>query len=326
MDNETLSVEPFGFSEEEYRQVAAIEGAVFAMPPLDWEEFQHDDETRDPDFPFRRDWILRDGQRLGYVEWSQQPGNYHPQKYDMYLMVDPACDAADIRPFCLAYLLEHFAPEDLIAITCATQENCEEGLRFFTEYGFQEVARHEISTLDLTTWDSTAFKPVLDRVSEQGIRIVALPQLQESDPAGWQQRLFELEKAISLDIPSHGEKKDETFEVWSRRRLQGPMFDADGWFVALDGDRYVAQSQGYISHSSPESFENGITGVLRDYRRRGIATALKVHLMRYAQQRGAHSVVTSNASHNPMFGLNRALGFEPEPAWIVGEKALFRDG
>ena len=188
MDSKPLSVEPFGFSEEEYRQVARIEGAVFAMPPLDWEEFQHDDETRDPD--------------------------------------------------------------------------------------------------------------------------------------GWQQRLFELEKAISLDIPSHGEKKDESFEIWSRRRLQGPMFDADGWFVALHGDRYVGESQGYISQTSPESFENGITGVLRDYRRRGIATALKVHLMRYAQQRGAHSVVTSNASQNPMFGLNLALGFRPEPAWIVGEKAL----
>ena len=59
-----------------------------------------------------------------------------------------------------------------------------------------------------------------------------------------------------------------------------------------------------------------MTGVVRAYRRRGIATALKVRTIQYAQTVGAETIVTSNEENNPMNILNRKLGFEPMPAWI----------
>jgi hypothetical protein len=55
---------------------------------------------------------------------------------------------------------------------------------------------------------------------------------------------------------------------------------------------------------------------VRPYRRRRIATALKLRTIDYAQRRGARTIETSNEEHNPMYQLNLRLGFRPRPAWV----------
>lgn len=106
-------------------------------------------------------------------------------------------------------------------------------------------------------------------------------------------------------------------------RLDAPTADPDGWFVALDGTQYVAQSQGSINtESDPVQFITGVTTTRREYRRRGIATALKLHVIQYAQTHGAQEIWTTNDAQNPMYQLNLALGFQPQPAWVRVEKTL----
>ena len=62
------------------------------------------------------------------------------------------------------------------------------------------------------------------------------------------------------------------------------------------------------------SLETGLTGVRREYRRRGIATALKVMALQFARENGYTEIVTDNEENNPMFQINLQLGFEPQPA------------
>ncbi|MEA3408886.1 MAG: hypothetical protein U9Q95_00905, partial [Candidatus Eisenbacteria bacterium] len=59
----------------------------------------------------------------------------------------------------------------------------------------------------------------------------------------------------------------------------------------------------------------GLTGVVRSHRRKGIATALKVHGFSRAKEHGARWIETDNEEKNPMFELNLRLGFKPTPAW-----------
>ena len=66
----------------------------------------------------------------------------------------------------------------------------------------------------------------------------------------------------------------------------------------------------------------GLTGVSRDYRRRGIVTALKVKAIEVAKVDGFETIETSNEENNPMFQLNLQLGYEPAPAWLEFEKKL----
>ena len=64
------------------------------------------------------------------------------------------------------------------------------------------------------------------------------------------------------------------------------------------------------------------TGVVRSHRRRGIAKALKVLAIDYAHRQGYQLIKTDNEEHNPMFQINLALGFQPEPAILFFQKLV----
>jgi GNAT superfamily N-acetyltransferase len=71
----------------------------------------------------------------------------------------------------------------------------------------------------------------------------------------------------------------------------------------------------WLSEAHPAKVFTGLTGVVRSHRRKGIATALKVHGFSRAKEHGARWIETDNEEKNPMFELNMRLGFKPTPAW-----------
>ncbi len=318
-----LTIEPFPYTDEAYQVMAAIDAAVFGGHPVPVEELKHDDATRNPDFLFRRDLIRRDGDVIGFATYGQNQWAYHPQKVECRVFVDPRHDGPDIRPAYLAHTLATLRDRDIIAITSGMLEDKPEAMRFFAENGFVEVAREALSELDVPGFDPGRFAGLDARLQAEGIEIAGLPALQARDP-DWRRKLYELELLISADVPSTGGKQPHTFESWVAARLDGPAFDPEGWFVALDGDRYVGESQGCVNRAEPDHFQTGLTGVRRDYRRRGIATALKLYVIEYARRHGIARIVTNNDSRNPMYQLNLALGFLPRPAWVRVEKTLDR--
>ena len=69
--------------------------------------------------------------------------------------------------------------------------------------------------------------------------------------------------------------------MWERSNLV-----QDAWFVALDRGKYVGMTELWSNQADPELFDIGVTGVLRPHRRRGIAMALKLRGIEFAQRRG----------------------------------------
>ena len=318
-----LTIRPFDYSDDDdYRIAIDINAAVFDEPPDSLEEWKHDDEVRNKAYPFYRDIVLREEQPVAYVETFQSQFSYHPQKYTCYIFVHPQHDAEDVRPAVLNHVLERLQDEDLIGLMSAMLDDKPLAMRFFAEYDFEPIAEEKVSKLDVTRFNPEQFADVLERVRESGIEITPLRQLQERDPQ-WQRKLYDLDVTVNRDIPSTGEKHYPGFEDWVKMRLESPNFDPDAWFVALDGDHYVGHSQGSINHHSvPLQFTTGVTTVRREYRRRNIATALKVYVIRYVKEQGVQEIFTSNDSKNPMYQLNLSLGFAPQPSWIRVEKKL----
>lgn len=69
-------------------------------------------------------------------------------------------------------------------------------------------------------------------------------------------------------------------------------------------------------------FLTGLTGVVANHRRKGIAAALKLRAIKYAHQHGVKVIETGNEENNPIYQINLMLGFQPQPAWIDFEKVL----
>lgn len=148
------------------------------------------------------------------------------------------------------------------------------------------------------------------RLEGAGYRFAAYPQLQSADS---QARLLELQEHVDQDVLSF-----EPVVPSGRAGILGPDYIPDGLIIALNpGGEFVGLSSlRRDSLSSP--LETGLTGVHRDFRGRGIATAVKVRALAVARRLGATEIGTGGGGRDsPMKRLNRKLGFRVGPEWIT---------
>jgi GNAT superfamily N-acetyltransferase len=186
-----------------------------------------------------------------------------------------------------------------------------DGLRFATQRGFQIDRNHFRSELDLTTFDLSAFWPLVEQVEAQGIRFTSLADEGQTDEA--LHKLYRLNKQTALDNPSSDGTFHQTFALFLEQIVRAHWFRAAGQLLAVDGERYVGMAAIGISDDGVTAF-NAFTGVDAGYRGRKIAQALKVLGARFAIDEGAHLIRTSNDSLNaPMLAINDRMGYRRLP-------------
>jgi GNAT superfamily N-acetyltransferase len=195
-------------------------------------------------------------------------------------------------------------------LECEVRDHEPAWLKFAQARGF-EIDRHVFdSTLDLATFDDARFAGVIEAVQAQGIRFFTLADVGNTEEN--QRKLYELNKRNSLDIPG-SEGTFPRFEDFQKFVFGGSWFRAEGQILAADGERWVGLGAvGYFENTN--STCNMHTGVLKEYRGRKIALALKLLAIRYSRTLGAARLRTDNDSQNaPILAINRKLGYAPEP-------------
>ncbi len=95
----------------------------------------------------------------------------------------------------------------------------------------------------------------------------------------------------------------------------------------MDRGCFVGLSNLLATAEEPVVLDQGLTGVLPEYRGRGMAMALKLLTVAYARGRGHKEIRTWNNTRNrPVRRINEVMGFAKEPVWIVFQKQLGEDG
>lgn len=187
----------------------------------------------------------------------------------------------------------------------------------YTSNGFEISLVEYVSMISLEEFHVERFSKYVQRFEESPLQILTLKQLQRvySD---WEQRLFQLWHRIEMDVPTDLIEPDMDFDFW-KASLFAPWFEADDVYVVLDGDKWVALSSYDRSDRPTDTFSTDLTGVLPEYRRRGICTALKVFALDDLKRKGCNRVFTENEEDNPMYQINMMLGFEK-----IGNEAGFK--
>jgi len=117
--------------------------------------------------------------------------------------------------------------------------------------------------------------------------------------------------AVQADEDIPGNDPGGTFQSWRAFEVESPSRRPEFCFVALAGDEVVGYAALMVFG---DEAHHGLTATRRDWRRRGVAAALKRAEIAAAKRAGFHRLVTESEERNlPMRSLNEQLGFVPAP-------------
>ncbi len=193
----------------------------------------------------------------------------------------------------------------------------EPAAQFLKAHGFTEVDRDVPVMLDLTTYDPAAFTPPpLD-----GLRLRSWAEA--GDTPAHRRKLHALICRLDRDVPTHGVRPEDVPFAEFEKDFTRPAWASDALVLAETGaGEWVGLSQIGFQEQTGIGW-TFLTGVLPDYRGRGLAFALKLRALDAALARSCPLVLTENHEDNaPMRAINRKLGFVPDVPAIRYGKAL----
>jgi mycothiol synthase len=250
--------------------------------------------------------------------WMIAPGVFW-----LGIMVRPEWQQQGIGQAMLA-VLEPFARDQGATVL---RTNCREdfaaAIRFLERAGFTNIGIRYESAIDVQTFDESPFLPTLEGARKAGYQLTTLAEELPVTPDAVR-RLYDLILITTAEVPfPGGAVHQETFENWRKSSLEGPTSDPAAMFIAKWGDEYVATTTLELPPNPDEPAITHMTGVLREHRRRGLATALKLLSFRYLRECGFREVRTHNDTANPpILNLNRKMGYHRLPGWLEWDKAI----
>ena len=171
---------------------------------------------------------------------------------------------------------------------------------FLERRRFRQVGAEKAVALDLASIEEPTVAP------PEGVRIVS-----RAESGDVLRGMYEVSVQAEEDIP--GSLGTRTFEQWRAQDIDKPSRRPELCFIALAGDEVV----GYAALDVfGDRAHHGLTATRRDWRRRGVASALKRAEIVAARRAGFRQLVTESEERNePMRRLNEKLGFVPAPEW-----------
>lgn len=262
-------------------------------------------------------YLLAEGRGYAQFDLSQREGD--PEgKYWVYSVLTRAAqeDGAVVEAL-FEGLLDHLRSLGGRFMFTMAQPGQGTLLQALEGLGFREWMRSFGANLELSSVDLTAYGDPEAALAARGITIRTLSELRADSEHAPEliDKLHALYLGAERDMPEvgHNDTKDASaFGAHLTREDALP----DAFFIAVHGGDLVGYSE--LARGNGNALRQETTAVLRPYRRRGVALALKLRGLAYAKGVGAARINTGMASHNrPMIALNTRLGFVPEPPYIT---------
>jgi len=260
------------------------------------------------------------GQLLGYG--SVEQSIYLP-KYRLFIAVDPARLREGVGDLLLERLTSDLAEVNAINVTVREDASRAELIALLGERGFVETSRVLDMRLPLDEVDLSLRASAVERVAAQGISMTTLADERSRDP-GCVEKLYAFLNILKADDPARRQVAPPGYDEREARIWLGKPYVIDeAFFIAKRGTEYVGVTDLNSVEAVPGGLSQGFTGVSREHRRRGIATALKSRAFEYARGQGCRTIRAFNHQVNtPLIALNEKLGFRRRSDYVTLEKCL----
>jgi GNAT superfamily N-acetyltransferase len=248
------------------------------------------------------------------VAWAEARFDWsvsEPGAGEGFIAVLPAVRRRGIGSELYGRCEEHLVARGARKLATSVVEGDEDGRRFAEARGFEATRRERLSTLDPR-------RVRADRAeAPAGFRVVSLRELLDR-PA----ELHALYAEAARDVPSDEPHDRLGYDEWLREIFGNPLLDPDASAIVLDGDRPVALAWLLVDRESGLA-EHELTGTLRAYRGRGLATLAKLAAIRWCAENGVTELLTDNDAENaPMLAINDRLGYRPTYVYVEYAREL----
>lgn len=287
---------------------------------------QRDADARQDPTEFSERLIAWDGDTVvGAADVYALPFSASDQRFGFMVIVDPSARMQGIGTALYSYIVSDLDLGPVHGWETASWEGDPSGGAWLEHLGFELASTHQMSELVLDDVDFSVFTPLVEAVEASGVELLSLSELMARNPQAGQD-LYDLAVELSHDAPWYEEVSKPPFDVWRREYIDSENILADAFTVAVFEGQLIGQSALARDVHDQSILRTGLTGVRREFRRKHIATAMKVRAIAQAKTlegRGSGvRVVTGNAAENPMLDLNLKLGFAKQPAWYVYARTM----
>jgi GNAT superfamily N-acetyltransferase len=286
------------YDEQDRRAVASISTSIYADIPERVDEWQMES-------PHRYVALDSNMQRVVGYAWGR---NMRAQKYRIDVMVHPEWRNRGVGSLLFECLLEDLSAVDAETAQARAREARTESLGFLSRRGFVETHRMFKMRLDVGEADGTSLHPLVEQVLKRGIMITTLAKEQVRDP-DCLCRLYEMHCSALPGWPDPdpgGTIEPPTFARFLQE-FKVSNYIPDGLFIAVQGNAYLGYSGLGFTKQHDQARAAG-TAVRANLRGQGIATALKLRTVEYAERHGYKTILTNTASP-AMFAINEKVGF-----------------
>jgi RNA polymerase sigma factor (sigma-70 family) len=302
-----------------------ISAFVYGLAPdfrQDEETWLHNREQFDETRYTRRQYVAEHfdtGQILGYGSIEQ---TIFLPKYRLFLMAEPHWLKAGVGDLLLDQLMKDLNEAGAIKVWHRTYSNLTEVLDLLIQRGFVETRRVWDLRLDLSDTDLSTFAATAEELSARGITITTFAEERQQNADAALHNLHEFLNLVKQDDPERQPFMPVPFESvvqWFTRKY----VLADACFIAKHGDDYIGFTDLNHIEPIPQGIMHGFTGVAREWRRQGVATALKLQAIEYARDCGYQTIrAFSLPSQREMMALNEKLGFRRAFCYVTVEKFI----
>ena len=271
----------------------------------------------------RRQYVAEDasaGQILGFGSIEQ---SIYLPKYRLFIVTDPRWLKLGVGDLLLERLMSDLKEANAVTVSCREYASQTELLAFLKSRGFKEADRVLDMRLEVASADVSLFLHVVEKAKDRDITITSLAEERSRDPR-CVEKLYELTTILHEDDPARGPFALPAYNarealLW----LEMPYVLPDAYFIARHGELYVGVSDVSLFEAVPGGLTQGFIGVRREYRRQGIATALKLHAVEYARLHEYKIIQSFNRPiQSAILTLNQKLGFQVLSTNVTLEKCL----